>query len=307
MNHVTFPLEFFFINPFNSTFSANVYTSDLKLGAELKLNELTVADWWIEEYNIPRERSHLEVNNVLSIGIDQAPPIVYGEHIYTLKSIELIGQWISKETLYSSIIFLWGLGFLIEMSIYSYQMRIKIKQDGLILSELEEKSALYKQQSETDKLTGISNREGLAQTLAIIEKNNEEDQYGLLILDIDYFKSVNDKHGHVIGDQILEELAKLISNNLRHEDLVARWGGEEFVILFRYSDQFSVNYLAEKIRMNVAKYQFVDGSPITITVSIGATTLRTNEKFKDSFIRADKALYEAKAKGRNRVVLADKS
>ncbi|WP_438865183.1 GGDEF domain-containing protein [Neptunicella sp.] len=289
------------VGKFNSTI---VKTSDLHTSTEVKLSELAVADWWLDEFNIPRKDAAPELDEVISFGIDQANPVVFGDHDFKLKKVELVGQWITKETLYISIIALWGISFVVELLFRFYTMRSRERRHKIALDEMANQSAYYKQQAETDKLTGISNREGLAQTLAILEKQNESEHYAILLLDLDHFKQINDKHGHLIGDQILEELAKLISRNMRNDDLVARWGGEEFVVLFRFSDSYSVSFLAEKIRRIVATHQFIPDKAIPVTVSIGATQLQSGQSFEQSFKRADKALYRAKDKGRNQVVIA---
>jgi diguanylate cyclase (GGDEF)-like protein len=121
----------------------------------------------------------------------------------------------------------------------------------------------------------------------------------LSILDLDYFKNINDTHGHHVGDRVLVELAQLVRQNIRKMDLFVRWGGEEFIIMAPETDLASMVQLAEKLRNLIQAHQ----SPHTpaITASFGVTEFAFGESIDSLVIRADKALYRAKARGRNRV------
>lgn len=126
----------------------------------------------------------------------------------------------------------------------------------------------------------------------------------LVIFDLDFFKQINDKHGHVAGDQILRELAAQLSKMKRHEDLLARYGGEEFVLLLRDTSKDTAIQIAEKLRARVSEVRFaLDHEQISITVSVGLSTFTgENYKSEETFVRAaDKQLYRAKQAGRNRV------
>lgn len=121
----------------------------------------------------------------------------------------------------------------------------------------------------------------------------------LILFDIDFFKKINDNFGHDIGDSVLKKLATLLKKECRESDILARWGGEEFICLLPSSDHSGCREFAEKLRKIIEEKKF-RGTP-QITVSIGATTYRENESFDSMFKRCDKALYEAKQSGRNRV------
>ncbi len=121
-----------------------------------------------------------------------------------------------------------------------------------------------------------------------------------MIIDIDYFKSVNDKYGHNIGDFVIVEISKLLQNNIRQTDTIGRWGGEEFIIILPNTNNIQAKNLAEKLRIIVANNYFVEVG--TKTISVGVSTSLENDT-KDSIIeRADSALYKAKNTGRNKVV-----
>jgi len=121
----------------------------------------------------------------------------------------------------------------------------------------------------------------------------------LIMFDIDWFKKINDTYGHDIGDEVLKELAQLVQHEIRSMDKVARWGGEEFMILVPETNLKSATSLAEKLRKKIANFTFNQVGQVTC--SFGVTELKEGEKFSTVSQRADEALYKAKDSGRNRV------
>lgn len=157
-----------------------------------------------------------------------------------------------------------------------------------------------------DPLTGVGNRAALENTLnrEVNLALRHDQPLSLLVVDIDWFKQVNDRHGHTVGDAVLRSVAHVMSNVLRSDDLLFRYGGEEFVVLLRGTRQEGAVVLAERIRTAVeAAVCVYEGKNIGVTVSIGVASLR-EEGGDKLFDRADHALYEAKQQGRNRVVVA---
>lgn len=134
---------------------------------------------------------------------------------------------------------------------------------------------------------------------------NEGAYCSCIIVDIDYFKSVNDTYGHIVGDQVLSYLAKILSTSVRSTDIVTRYGGEEFVILSPYSSLENSLKIAERIRGNIQKNPFItEKFTIYLTVSIGVAEYKADPEIKtffQLFEKADKALYEAKENGRNQI------
>lgn len=155
----------------------------------------------------------------------------------------------------------------------------------------------------TDSLTGLLNRRELLAQAQIITAHAKRNQstYAVLALDVDHFKQVNDTYGHQIGDDVLVSLADSLTGNLRINDLVARVGGEEFLVVIcdiNVDDAFEI---AEKIRLNIASCLLND---IAVTVSIGVGLSQANYSLTDVWKHADIALYQAKNNGRNQTIIA---
>jgi diguanylate cyclase (GGDEF)-like protein len=151
----------------------------------------------------------------------------------------------------------------------------------------------------TDNLTGIYNRNKFEEVFEY-ELNRSKRYHqplSMAILDIDHFKNVNDTFGHLIGDEILVMLAHNIKQNTRETDLFARWGGEEFVMLFINTHADSALKLAENLRILIENLEHLTAGKITI--SFGITELKENDTLESMLERADKALYKAKNSGRN--------
>lgn len=155
-----------------------------------------------------------------------------------------------------------------------------------------------------DKLTGALNREFLDTNLPhIVNKVGKTRHLGLAILDIDFFKKVNDTYGHTTGDTVLKELTKLGIASIRNDDFFIRWGGEEFIMLIESESLQSLRRALEHIRQRIAHHTFSDVG--TLTCSFGATLHRAGEDIEITLQRADKALYRAKENGRNQVQLEE--
>ncbi|HEY3288374.1 MAG TPA: diguanylate cyclase [Gemmatimonadaceae bacterium] len=161
----------------------------------------------------------------------------------------------------------------------------------------------------TDPLTQVLNRRALTVRLASeLERARRYDSVlTLLMVDLDHFKNVNDTYGHLVGDEVLREVATLLQNEVRSVDVVARYGGEEFVVVLPETSLVGATTFAERIREHVAATPFAGSlvEPLHLTASIGVSSYpsATITTVDDLFARADEALYRAKADGRNRVCL----
>lgn len=165
-----------------------------------------------------------------------------------------------------------------------------------------------RQEAVQDPLTGLANRRAFDERLAesLDDTLQQLKNICLMMVDIDHFKQINDKHGHQIGDKILQFVASVLKKNFKGKDLVARFGGDEFAVIIENAPRAGVLHMAETIRQQVEASQLRrtdTGEALgTITVSIGYDCLRAADTSARVLDRADKALYSAKQDGRNRVM-----
>jgi diguanylate cyclase (GGDEF)-like protein len=158
----------------------------------------------------------------------------------------------------------------------------------------------------TDSLTGLRNRGDFMAVAEAEWQLYQEDRrtLSLLIIDVDFFKSVNDRYGHHIGDQVIMMVARLCRTRKRETDIAGRLGGEEFAILLRNSDLTMAHSFAERLRDLVASEAVAIGeAQLSVTVSVGVSSAVQAQSITDFFKKADSALYEAKRSGRNRVCI----
>ena len=169
-----------------------------------------------------------------------------------------------------------------------------------VTSHAEEKKQLYRQAT-TDALTGLSNRFDLENKLTYIleQIKRSQDDAVFCLIDIDNFKNVNDTYGHLVGDQILIKLAMILQENIRQSDLIARWGGEEFVLVLYPTTLSNARHVLEQLRIKIT--EAFSSYPCQLTCSFGATALMHDSNLDEVFREADDALYTAKANGKNRV------
>jgi diguanylate cyclase (GGDEF)-like protein/PAS domain S-box-containing protein len=168
--------------------------------------------------------------------------------------------------------------------------------------KMEEK---LKKLSVEDSLTGAYNRNKYKEIIGkeIKKAKRYEYPFSVIMFDIDFFKEINDRYGHIIGDDVLKALALLIMKNIREEDYFIRWGGEEFLIITPHTSSENALRLAEKLRLQAESHNFVKN--IKITLSFGIAMLRKKDNDASFIKRADDALYKAKLNGRNRCVILD--
>jgi diguanylate cyclase (GGDEF)-like protein len=177
--------------------------------------------------------------------------------------------------------------------------------------ELKQKNALIREQAEKlkmlaskDFLTGLSNRRDFLEKAQQEERRYKRTKrtFAFILLDIDYFKKVNDTYGHDCGDAVLVEVARSLGKTLRGQDVVARWGGEEFICLLPETDLDGARHVAEKIRESSESAGHRCGSDdIAVTVTLGVSVFDGNFSLEECIGRADKAMYKGKQMGRNRV------
>jgi diguanylate cyclase (GGDEF)-like protein len=151
-----------------------------------------------------------------------------------------------------------------------------------------------------DLLTGLYNR---MEYVNVVERKIKSakrynEHFGLLLIDIDFFKLINDEYGHTVGDRVLKRFAETLRESIREDDFIARWGGEEFIIIANYAKEKELEVLAKKLQKKIAKSSF---EPVSrVTASFGLTTYRDGDNSDTLFKRVDNALYKAKQNGRDR-------
>ncbi|ALB64242.1 GGDEF domain protein [Cronobacter condimenti 1330] len=157
-----------------------------------------------------------------------------------------------------------------------------------------------------DSLTNLYTRRHFMHQVALLEKQSDSHEVSLLLLDIDHFKAINDSCGHSHGDMILQRFARAITDNVRDSDIVARWGGEEFLILMPQTSLPDARRVAERLLARIQEWVGqTDKHPREVTATLALSTLGKGEAFEKALNRADKMLYAGKKQGRNRVVTAE--
>jgi len=207
----------------------------------------------------------------------------------------------------------------------SAKVKIKSKKDGLFyyyriklsklegrneyiliftdVSDFERSKNELKNCAENDPLTKIYNRTKVNHLFESIFVNAKKynQHFSVILFDIDHFKMINDTHGHNVGDKVLFELARLTQSLFRSSDILARWGGEEFILILKDTTGKQASMLANRVRVAIDKYNFTGVG--NLTCSFGVTQYQLDERKIDLLERVDEALYEAKENGRNRVVI----
>ncbi|MPW31207.1 diguanylate cyclase [Agarivorans sp. B2Z047] len=272
--------------------------------AKAQFNQFSIPAWWLNRYYQSRDDFTLDFSKVKEISFDIPSTSSDGEYTITVNKVEAEGKWISNESLYATIIAVWLVYFTAELIRYVLHQKKNLTQS---IHTLEKDVDELKHTASNDQLTGVLNRRGLLDALE--EKPISNNNYYLFVFDIDHFKHINDSYGHNNGDAVLRFFARQLSSVIRSQDLFARWGGEEFVLLSEQQHEIDAYNFAERLRKLIHQQDFLlsfEGKQqhIKLSMSIGLTLVDKDEAFNVAFNRADSALYLAKDKGRNRTQLA---
>ena len=255
------------------------FSNSLKIGFRFDI---------LDELSIGTRNDEPILNDIFSRLVDDLDETKKQEFLNNWTIItEQVGWFSLKE-----IIFLVIFTTTIFGGLIFYQRKLKILNKKL--------NELYL----TDKLTGLYNRFKIDKELSSQKDNiDRNDSYscGLILIDIDYFKSINDTLGHLVGDCILKDISKLLKNNLRKTDIIGRWGGEEFLIILPFTSKDIAKKIAENLRALIEENNFSYKMNRKVTISIGVTEFSKSKSVEDTLLLVDNLLYKAKENGRNRV------
>lgn len=255
------------------------FSNSLKIGFRFDI---------LDELSIGTRNDESILNDIFSRLVDDLDETKKQEFLNNWTIItEQVGWFSLKE-----IIFLVIFTTTIFGGLIFYQRKLKILNKKL--------KKLYL----TDKLTGLYNRFKIDKELSLQKDNidrNESYSCGLILIDIDYFKSINDTLGHLVGDCILKDISKFLKNNLRKTDIIGRWGGEEFLIILPFTSKDIAKKIAENLRVLIEENNFSYKMNRKITISIGVTEFSKSKSVEDTLLLVDNLLYKAKENGRNRV------
>jgi diguanylate cyclase (GGDEF)-like protein len=260
-----------------------------------------VSGWWVAMKDIPFEHSSVEIKNVHMIELMTPESLSQSEGQIEILSIEFYGKMISPLLFTQILLILWVLSFGIfalfrYMTMISKVKIIELRENELLIinENLNVQAKELEQMATHDALTGLLNRYGLKEELNNI--HIELKDMGVIFIDLDHFKQINDMYGHERGDYILNQVSELLNKNIRCGDLLARWGGEEFLLFCPNSDLEESRNISEKLRLKIEV--LVD----KVTCSFGVCCISQAGSIEEAINRADQALYKAKQQGRNRVV-----
>lgn len=234
-----------------------------------------------------------------------------GEFVFSVRSRYPGGDWsesvdirFSKAPYYYQTWWFWLAVVAAIAGLIWYRVRSLHRNQDRLERLVEEKTAALEALAHEDALTCLPNRRAFDQRLRLEVKRSlrSNAKLSLAVLDLDHFKQVNDQYLHEAGDRVLQKLAKILKNTIREVDYVARWGGEEFAIVFPGAGRSESEAICERIRQAIDAADFEEiNDGIHVTASIGVAEIGDDFDYQNLMVRADKALYEAKDAGRNTI------
>lgn len=285
-----------------------VPVKDLENGLTINMKDFNVADWWVSSRQIPLKYTSPEFDNISDMEIQTGSETGTGSPEIELHAISYNKPIISELQLFRGITIFWTALIVVYLVIRLVLMKITLKrqqnrQQELIAinSLLSTQNRRFEDLAKTDPLTGLNNRVAMQEALyqGLNNWKRSHVPFSMVILDIDHFKKINDTYGHDAGDEVLKSVANVLTSSIRETDFLARWGGEEFVLLYPNTTQLGALAAAEILRQKIALTPTPWGSPIT--ASFGVATLVSSD-LDTLFKAADEALYRAKNNGRNCVM-----
>lgn len=264
-----------------------------------------VAQWWREIARPPVDHSATRIDQVVRLELSTPAGVAAGEHLYVIRAIRLHGKLISQNSLLIGLVVMWVLFALSWPLAVAFALRRQLKESNSALKQLGELNRALELEAQElasqvhiDPLTGVLNRQGLRAVL-IHTSSLMADPMSVIFLDIDHFKTINDRCGHDVGDEVLRLFAQAVRSGIRSSDQLVRWGGEEFLIVCPMTRIDQARLLAESLRKALHQQEWPAG--LSVTASFGVAQHRHGDDIGIVIKRADQELYSAKAYGRDRV------
>lgn len=298
-----------FKDPVSLKFNEVHFPANRKLYDPLVIpwGSLSVPGWWIGMKNIPFHQGSVDISNVFWLEFLTPELLREGPGELEIAAIELHGKYIPPILFFQLLLGLWMTVFGIHALLQFWNLRkvLRLKEiRECELLQVNEALSIQTQELEKkashDNLTGLLNRHGLRDRLFSAMESSRQTglELSVIFADLDFFKKVNDSHGHETGDHVLIAVAQCLRSHLRETDILARWGGEEFLMVCPGASLAIAEKIAEKLRERVEQL------PNRITCSFGVASMELGGSLVNTIAQADKALYQAKSRGRNRVVCA---
>jgi diguanylate cyclase (GGDEF)-like protein len=264
---------------------------------ELRLSQFMVSSWWAQSHPLPVPLMGPQLDRIRVFSLSTGGQAAPGVHLIRLERAELIGNWVAPETFRLGLVGLWMFSLLGYLAWESWTVHGRLRR-SMKRSRALEKMALR------DPLTRVANRDGLTRAMELLLQVQGDMSFPLSVVfvDVDHFKRVNDGHGHEVGDQVLVLLARTLRANLPRDDLLARWGGEEFVIVMPQTPAEEAVAVAERLRQVLARVEWP--AALTVTASWGVAQAMAVADVDTALREADQAMYRAKHEGRDRVISA---
>ncbi|HWI85048.1 MAG TPA: GGDEF domain-containing protein [Sphingomonas sp.] len=270
---------------------------------QLKIANFGVAEWWVTQNKIRPTLSTTQLNNVTELEFQTgtlAPP---GKYYFQVRSIVLRGRMIGEATWYGAILAVWAVLVWLYLAYRIIRLRRDLEQRQQSQAAALRLARYAEESARRDHLTKLLNRSGVIDLYhAMAMSRRGQGPFAVILLDVDHFKLVNDRFGHASGDEVLSTIARILLDNMRAGDIVGRWGGEEFLLIFGVADQDGAVNVANKLRASIETHDF--GAIGRVTASLGICCRgEATDPLEHLVSHADAALYAAKEQGRNRVVL----
>jgi diguanylate cyclase (GGDEF)-like protein len=288
-----------------------VYDPAARPKLHARLAQFGVSSWWSNEHPLDAEHSGPEFGNVVAVQVATGGNVQPGHHVLRLRRMEFAGKVVSPATFRLGVIAAWAALALVVALLHALALRrdLAATRHGKAALEslnrqLQEDAQHLSHVARRDPLTGVLNRHGLRDELARAVERGDEHFFpvSIVFVDIDHFKRINDEHGHAVGDRVITQIADVISGAVQRDDLCARWGGEEFLLIFPGTKVADARAIAERLRRALHQSDWPAG--LRVTGSFGVAQAGAGEDLVEGIRRADEAMYAAKSQGRDRVELS---